>query len=247
MISHRFTHQWRAAVLVVGALLTLAACGSAPGTKSTPLPSADSVLTKAAQAPLKDATFTLSITGGLGGGDTGVGLLTTTPKRTQTTLDPTSATPQLGRLTDDSGYYFQPPQAADATGPGLWFKTCPSDILAKDPASAFMLLQPDFLASSQAQGAKVLGSETINSAPTWHLRGTRPDTGALARAFTRPETLTEDLWFRQDTAYPVKLVFSFTPTTGGASDYTITLVFTAWDTGAAIPAPVAQEDVCASS
>jgi hypothetical protein len=50
-------------------------------------------------------------------------------------------------------------------------------------------------------------------------------------------TLQEELWFRQDNAYPAKLVFTFVPTAGGDSAETITLVFTTWYTGLTIALP----------
>jgi hypothetical protein len=158
MTQHRFTYQWLAASLVVGTLLALAACGS---TSSTSLPSADSVLTKAEQAPLKDATFSFTFKGE-GENLFGTGMLTTALKRTENVYS--SSTYPLMELTDSTGYYIKLP-TADST----WAKVTVQDIV--ENYGDDLLLKPEYLDYSQLEKVKVLGSETINGKPTWHLQG----------------------------------------------------------------------------
>jgi hypothetical protein len=227
MIQYRLPHSRLTAALAIGLLLALAACGSA---SSPTLPPASSILSRAEQALLKDATFTPTTQRPFLDPSTGMGVLTTTPRRIQTFTGSTSQR-QIGRYTDSSGYYVVNPD-----GPADGIKTCPVDIINNDPDVPLMLLQPDFLDYSQLQGVKVLGSEKILGKATWHLQGSRSVTNPLAMAFQVPETIKEDLWFRQDNAYPSKLVFTITPSAGGQSFETITLLFTKWDTNLTIPA-----------
>jgi hypothetical protein len=229
--QHRVSCHWLIITLAVSILVAVAGCSSNTGGTSATLPSGSTILAGAEQAPLKDATFTLSTLQAYQSPNTGSGMLTTFPKRTVTVIG--TGTEEVRRLTDSTGYFLL---SAGASGADK-FKTCIMQIVQNDPDVALFLLQPDFLDYAQLQELKVLGSEKMNGIATWHLVGSRPVTGPLARTLPGPEIVKEDLWFRKNDFYPTKLTYAITPTSGGVAYEVITLVFLKWDTGLTLPVP----------
>jgi hypothetical protein len=254
MAYHPFKRPWFASLFVAGVVLALASCGA---TRSTSLPGAQVILKQATQATVKDASFSFR----LGDGSSGTGQLTTNPERTLVMLsnlssanssstNSSTATHPLYRylpfhqqsdevssgsslypvlyLVDRTGYYIRPVYPSSP-----WTQISVQDLVSNDLQRADVLLMPDLLDYSQLHGARVLGGESVGGVPTWRLQGTHPITPALAQALGRPEILSEQVWIRQDTGYPAKMVLSVE----GASNLTITYVFTQWNTGAAIGLP----------
>jgi hypothetical protein len=231
-----------AAILVVAILAgTLFALhGGLSSLSPTPqLPSANEVLSTAQLNLPKDASFTVSLKGESPDPTPGTGKLTTSPMR-QEILSGLTASQLTGRFrdfTDSGSYYYKNPAEAD------WHKTSADDSFSGDNAEA-MVLFIGFVDYRQLQAVKVIGAETIGGAPTWHLRGTFPLTGVAQQAATafhlKSDAATEDLWLRQSDAKPAKLVFFFPRDTSRypvATDFTMTVSFTAWNTGLTLPVP----------
>jgi hypothetical protein len=242
-------HQPRAGLTALGAIAAVLVVAIFAGTlfalhggllqpASTPqLPAASGVLSNAQHALPKDATFTVSLKGENPDPTLGTGQLTTSPMRQETLsgLDPSQKT---GRFTDFSGtYYIKSPGEAD------WQRKFSDELFGADNVEA-MVVFIRFLDYGQLQAVKVVGAETIGGVPTWHLRGTVPSTGIAAEAANnyhlKFDAATEDLWVRQTDAKPAKLVYFFPKDTSSspvATDFTMTVTFTAWDTGLTLPVP----------
>jgi LppX/LprAFG-like lipoprotein len=96
----------------------------------------------------------------------------------------------------------------------------------------------DFLALvEQLQNPGLVGTETINGAQTYHLRGTvqAPVTPGANQSI---ETTTEDLWVRQSDYYPMKIVAHGAGTNKGTTiTVDVTATFTAWNSGVTITPP----------
>jgi hypothetical protein len=231
-----------AAILVVailaGALFALHG-GLSSLTPTPPLPSASEVLSNALLNLPKDASFTVSLKGENPDPTPGTGKLTTSPMR-QEILSGLSASQPTGRFRDftaSGSYYYKNPGEAN------WNKANADDFFAGDNAEA-MVLFINFVDYRQLQAVTVIGAETIGGAPTWHLRGTLPLTGVAqqaAAAFNlKSDVATEDLWVRQSDAKPAKLMFFFPRDTSRnpiATDFTMTVSFTTWNTGLTLPVP----------
>jgi hypothetical protein len=66
----------------------------------------------------------------------------------------------------------------------------------------------------QLSKPELVGAESVDGVPTYHLRGTLPPE-ATADADVRAIAVTADLWVRQDTSEPVKLAIHATGEVGG--------------------------------
>jgi hypothetical protein len=75
------------------------------------------------------------------------------------------------------------------------------------------------------QGAKLLGTETVNGSPTYHIRGTAVNDG---------QAFTMDVWARTDNLYPAQIweMYAF----NNQSSYYL-FIATAYNTGATISIP----------
>jgi hypothetical protein len=231
-----------AALLVVailaGALFALRG-GLSSLSPNPQLPSASEVLSNAQLALPKDATFTVSLKGENPDPTPGTGKLTTNPMRQEILSGITSSQP-TGRFrdfTDSGSYYYKNTTEAN------WNKASADDFFTGDNAEA-MVLFIGFVDYRQLQAVKVIGAETIGGATTWHLRGTLPLTGVAQQAATayhfKPDAATEDLWVRQSDSKPAKLVYFFPKDTSSspvATDFIMTVTFTAWNTGFTLPVP----------
>lgn len=227
--------SWRAgitALFVLGAL-ALAACSSTTTPVASKTPTASDILAQAKAAKLKDATYTIAIAfaaTGLAGNITGAGdgKLTTHPQRSSSTINfsISNTTFAYEIITDGKDTYTK--QRSEAK----WSKNAVT--LPVNPSGS---LNYDLM-----QHPTLVGAETINGIATWHLKSTGQTTvtSATATANPTPTTVsgTEDIWVRQDNAYPVKIIIDASQVGGTA---TITTQFSAWDTGVTIALPTPDQ------
>lgn len=152
----------------------------------------------------EDATFTFEQSDAKGshGPKLGEGVETRTPDLThqEWTNDPTGTIEQVIDYANAAIYM--------RIGNGRWDRT-PAKI-----AHYYDLQKP-----------KVLGTETINGVPTYHIRGT---------AVNDNKPFTMDVWVRTDNLYPVQIWEAYT--VGGQTGYYL-FVITAYNTGAKISVP----------
>ena len=212
-------------------MLLLAACststsdGSATSTDTVaPSAQAREILAKAQAVKLKDATLKT---------------LATTKRGNQTvTLDGTARTTADPRRVEVVGTASQVvPYHAIMDGDSVYIKLN-EKWLKVSLGSANAEFNYDFIALiTQLQNPGLVGTETINGAQTYHLRGTvqAPVTPGANQSI---ETTTEDLWVRQSDYYPVKIVAHGAGTSKGTSiTVDVTATFTAWNSGVTITPP----------
>ena len=222
--------------LALSALLmfVLAACATsttgganagASATGTVPLSaSARDILTKAQAVKLKDATLKTQVT---------------TKRGSQTvTLDGTARTTADPRRIEVIGTASQVvPYHAVVDGNVIYIKLN-DKWLKVSLGSANAEFNYDFLSLvEQLQNPGLVGTETINGVPTYHLRGTvqAPVTPGANQSI---ETTTEDLWVRQSDYYPVQIVAHGAGTNKGTSiTVDVTATFTAWNSGVTITPP----------
>ncbi|MBV9689571.1 MAG: hypothetical protein JO202_07655 [Ktedonobacteraceae bacterium] len=254
------SRHFRTLIIITWTVLALAACSgsSFDASSSTPSPStpltAEEIITRMQQAPLKDATFTEQVNSQTAGSAVGIpitvvatvkgnGHLITHPKRVEVQLSgtvPESTFSAQNVIVDASGSYVQ------VSGDTHWSKTNSSGATVSS-------VGPDLVLNyTQLQGATLVGSEIINGIATWHLKGTPPiNTNIVVNGGVTNITnvssstdvaATEDIWVRQDNYYPVKIEVQ---TTSNISAPSTTIhvaanehiLFTAWDTGITISTP----------
>ena len=190
--------------------LTLAACSSSGsttggGTSTTPVgsPNATDILNHAKQAPLKDATFAMTLSAAsasapIGASPTlaGTGRLTTNPARTDLTL---SSIQLQGVTTSAEVIIDQTSKAYYLKVPLLnqWVKFDPT-ALGVD-IGIVNIVNYDGL-----QNLAYIGTDTINGSATWHIQGSLQISSSAAQG-SATDMRTEDLWFRQSDYYPMKI------------------------------------------
>lgn len=245
MRYRRFLYAPAALAALLASLTLLAACsGSSGGTsaRATTTATADAQAlvqkTKAAVANIKDATFNVQLLVGTAGASTavsgsGTGKLTRSPDRIQMQLTGTFAGQQgaVSFITDKAtgSAYVQTPQTN-----GKWVKIPAATLGTTTDVGNFAL-----------QNATLVGEETINGQPTYHLRGTQMATASAATPSSSnatPATAAEttDVWVNKTTYNPVRLV---TKSQDGSS--TVTIDFTGVNTGATIDVPSGDQVVSA--
>lgn len=220
-----------AALVVLGALLTLAACDasslSSTGHRATPTPDAASILQRAIAADYRDATYTLTFTGtalGQAAEGSGGGRATKSPIRTDTTitgivtLNATKANFTAETITDvaTNALYTK------ITGlgySGRWSKSTLSGASNKAPIDLRAFTNLDAY-----KNAKLIGAETLDGVAVWHLQATQN---------TSEGPVTADLYIRQDNSYPAKV----TGHLGGLISADATVKFTKFNSGVSIALP----------
>lgn len=241
----RFLHAPATLAVLFASLTLLAACsGSSGGTSAsataTPTQDAQALVqkTKAAVANIKDATFNVQIQAANAGASTavngsGTGKLTRSPDRIQMQLNGTFAGQQgtVSFITDKAtdSAYVQTPQTN-----GKWVKIPASTLGTTTDVGNFAL-----------QNATLVGQETTNGQPTYHLRGTQTATAPAATPGSSSATPasaaeTTDVWVNTTTYNPVRLV---TKSQDGSS--AVTIDFTGENTGAAIDVPSGDQVISA--
>ena len=208
--------------------LTLAACSSSGtttgGGSTTPTPggspNATDILNHAKQAPLKDATFAMTLNASSASTPaaatptiTGTGRLTTNPARTDLVLSSIQfqgVTASAEVIIDQTNktYYLK------VSLLNQWVKFDPT-ALGVD-VGVVNIVNYDGL-----QNLTYIGTDTINGIATWHIQGSLQVSSTVAQG-SATDTRTEDLWFRQSNYYPVKIAIqdaasaaaTGTPTTG---------------------------------
>jgi LppX/LprAFG-like lipoprotein len=232
-----FGRRFSLASLALPALLTLllAACststsnGGATATNTVaPSAQAREILAKAQAVKLKDATLKTHVTTKRGSQTVtldGTARTTASPRRVEV-----AGTASLGipyhAIVDGNVIYIQ---ANDK-----WLKYTLGNANAE--------FNYDFIALiTQLQNPGLVGTETINGAQTYHLRGTvqAPVTPGANQSV---ETTTEDLWVRQSDYYPMKIVAHGSGTNKGTSfTVDVTATFTAWNSGVTITPPTPDQ------
>ena len=91
------------------------------------------------------------------------------------------------------------------------------------------------------KGFKVVGRETVEGKPTWHLSGPMPFTSGSSSGTTVPNTTgTLDVWVRQGDYQLVKQVEDLKSSDGGGFSLKATVVVNSTNTGISIELPVTQ-------
>jgi hypothetical protein len=232
-------------ILLGSTLLWLAACslgGSSTGSGTTPVATttasagdATAILNRAQHAPLKDTSFSISVTAGSSNGTvppnaatvTGSGALTTNPHRTEFDFSSIS----LFGASTSAEVIIDENQVVYAKVPPLnqWVKVDPNQL-------KLQIGTLEVLDYTAIKSPVLIGTETINGQATWHVQGVNfAQTNATARRL-------DDVWIRQSDAYPVKREIHTVPDPTGTptSDNRVldlTLQFTKWDTGITITPP----------
>jgi LppX_LprAFG lipoprotein len=212
-------------------MLLLAACSTATDGADTTAtgtvpPSADAreILAKAQAVKLKDATLQTQVTTKRGAQTItldGTARTTADPRRVEVVGTASKVLPYHA-IVDGNVIYIQ----AD----NKWLKYT----VGNDNAE----FNYDFLALvEQLRNPSLVGTETINGAQTYHLRGT-VETPVTPGANQSIETTTEDLWVRQDNYYPAKILAHGGGSSKGVSiRVDATATFTAWNSGFTITPP----------
>lgn len=264
-------------------VLCLAACGvnsiqSHVPTASEVLQRAAGVLNvnkpananSADSAAVQDLTYTLKLTVNMNMSDSSLGAqkvnetMTATgeetlkPRRSQMDMAMALADPSLPQgfnLTDtvivdyatQTGYIKMSGAGFPGATSGKWYKM-PFASVGGLGADTSM-----YLDYSKLKNAKLIGSETINGVPVWHLRaqenlnqavpGSAVGAGSSAGSNDVSGTATLDYYFRQDNYRPVKIVMASTDTMSGLGTATMSgeMDFTAFNTGISIALPPASE------
>jgi hypothetical protein len=221
-------------------ILLLAACSTSTNdggatTTGTVTPSAQAreILAKAQAVKLKDATLKTQVTTKRGSQTVnldGTARTTASPRRVEVVGTASLGVPYHA-IVDGSVIYIELDNK--------WLKYTVGNNNAEFNYDFISLI-------TQLQNPGLVGTETINGAQTYHLRGTvqAPVTPGANQSI---ETTTEDLWVRQDNYYPAKIVAHG----GGANKGTsftvdVTATFTAWNSGFAITPPSPDQVTTAS-
>jgi hypothetical protein len=256
----------------------------AAGNTATPAQRAATILGYAAKVHLRDTQFTIksSITSAYSDGATSNG---TSIAATMTGTGAITARPFRMHLIlhmKESGVFGSKPvvvtaeEILDSTDLYIKMSQLPGMPKAKKPWTKIPfgnlggttggLNSSNPLDFSQLRHATYVGEETIDGYKTWHLRATfanllsdtSPATATAIAGLTHGTTIqfVEDLWFREDTYFPVQIVskastgFSDTgsgqtptssPTASFSSTMVETMVFTTWNTGITIALPPANQ------
>lgn len=225
---------------------------------------AAAILAKAADAPLNDASFTMTAKfGGTMGATTtaftmkGTGTTTRVPFRMdvnlQIDLGIGSAT-NIEEIVDNSGLYMKMPTftgTQSASKP--WFK------LALGGASGLGIDGNNYLDFHKLTNGKLIGEEIINGQKTWHLRAAFNNTNApfspseaatatavAGKAGIANFAVTEDVWIIEANSFPAQLTIHEGVNTvakqansAAPADVAVdeTMTFTAWNSGITIALP----------
>jgi outer membrane lipoprotein-sorting protein len=221
-------------VTAVAAIGLLAGCetsvstgGTAVGTAvATATPSAASILLDAQKVKINDATLDFSVSGTASGKQvTGNGILklTASPKRTDANftmrVDGTQIVfESISDVTTDATYTKFSQPAILATG--KWVKQSVN-------FTSFVNFS-QLTDYSSVKNATLVGPDTVNGVSVWHLRANRTENG---------QNITADLYFSQKDYHPVKI----TGTSAGSVPFTMTITYTAINSGIKIALPPASE------
>ncbi len=235
MLTRRKASCWASGMLAVAGMLALGACGvsGVGAAKPTPTPDAATILASVQKVQYKDISFKMTLSGSSSGTDVSgdaSGVITTSPKRAQVTMNLTTSGQQLAfDVIEDSATNTTYVKFNSAFIPGL-----PTDKWIKQSGSgSFDSLTKAFDTSQitnfgQISGATLKGTETVDGVQVWHLTGSETEGGT---------TGTADVYIRQDNHYPYKLVVH----SAGGSSGDATITFTGINTGATVTLPTADQ------
>jgi hypothetical protein len=201
--------------------------GTSTGGRGGPAPTAAQIVAHAKAAPLKDATLTVHVLATANGTTTTIDatdqFTVNPPRESATSTVSSGAATYTGQaIIDPTGYYVKVN--------GSWVKVPLGAALGSEVLDPRLYLQ--------LQGATLVGTETIDGRPCYHLRGTLPPPTVPGITV---KSLTGDVWVRQDTSFPAKFVMhEDADVTAGTTTATTTVwtgTFTAWNIGITIPLP----------
>ncbi len=210
-------------------LTSIIGCG---GTASSSAVSAgQQIIAKARAAHLLDATFTITwVNQELSGTIDhfiGQGKVTLHPYRSDVHVRTAPTDYPADTLEDIADYATKVVYFRDSLLPGTagttWHKS-------EGPPAAFELANIPLI-YQQLSSATLVGKEQVSGITTWHIRGTltAPD---IYNA-NETDSAVIDIYLRQDTYLPVKLVAHVT----GSTPQDDTLIYTAFNTGVTINLP----------
>lgn len=226
--SRIYTRLTGALLLSFALVGLLAACG-ATTTKNGAMvqtPTAASILQDASKLKVTDATMTFALDGTTQGQHlTGNGTvkLTSKPKRTDSTMTLSLGSQQFAfeSITDGTtGATYTKFSQPAALATGKWSKqnlNIGSFVDFSNLTNFSSLKNPTFV-----------GATTVDGVPVWHLKAQYSASG---------ENATADLYFNQQNAHPVEIAIATT----GAAAFTMTIHYTAINSGIAIDLPPATE------
>ncbi len=225
-------------LLAMGSILVLSGCGVGQGGRPgaaapTATPNATTILMRVQQAKFQDAAFTLSYSGSFSGANStgsGIGKITTNPRRADVILNLTVSGQQLTiESITDAATNTEYAKISGLDLPGIdsskWIKT------ALGSGSSTALVDTSQIAGygKNLSNVRLVGTEVVGGVKVWHLTGTSTQDGLSG---------TVSMYVTQDGHYyPKKEVV----TTTGASAATFTLDFTSFNTGITISLPTASE------
>ena len=205
---------------LLAAVFVLAGCGMAGigGASPTATPNATTIIQRAQSVKITDAALTLTLSGTSAGKSvtgSGTGKLTKTPPRSDFTFNLTAEGQQIAfeSITDGTAnvsytQFTQPALLAN----GKWTKT-------SGGASSSLFDPSQFTDYSQLKNPTLVGRDTVNGTPVWHLKGQSTAAG---------ESGTLDIFVRQDNYYPVQIKGQ---TTGTSTNLSIVLTYTSVNSG----------------
>jgi hypothetical protein len=189
----------------------------------SPTYTANQIIQKAKSAPLQDATGTAIVTDSAGDSASGTFTFTNNPSAYYWHL--ISTTGGVTKSVDyvSAGGYTYERQYQGATAPaGIKWTVSASGSNVVSVRSLNDTYTP-------FTDPTLVGKETVNGVDTYHLQQVIQETN---------DTVTADLWVRQDNFYPAKQVDMIA---SGAASETISITYTDWDTGQKINAPPAGD------
>lgn len=236
------------ALLALTALFIVSGCGANSTAKKSP--SATQILASANNAKISDYSFTYNVSINLGNlvptsnpTDTsslfgsgsftmnGDGKVTTDPQRADITLNMSlgSYTVTGEEIVDGATSYTKISGlgALGGTSGDQWIKT---DLGGLGAAGGFggLFDTSAFTSYKNLKGVSLVGTDTINGVPVYHLKGTQTISASGISV-----NATTDLYVRQDNYFPVKLTEQF----GGSASGSATITFTAINKGLTIATP----------
>jgi hypothetical protein len=245
-----FPFRYLAAVAVIGAVVALAACGgtSTSRTSTTPAaaasspsagtsPQAQQILQRVQQANLHSANVNVLATessSGRGTVTTSTGQVTLHPARAQfstslTSTSTSSTTQRQAQEVYDSGNLYVKVGNQTKWTRYAWPTVNNPTSEGASQAALYASLQN----LGQMQNVQVVGTETVNGVPTYHLHAT----GSQA-ANGQSVTYTESLWVNQSNYQPVKMMVQEQTSAGQVA---ATATFSHWNGGQTIVPPAASE------
>jgi hypothetical protein len=240
-----------AAAAVIGAVVTLSACGGSPSSRASTMtraaassPSsgtslqAQQILQRVQQASLQSANVNMLATENSSGRGTvtnSTGQITLRPARAQLSTSLSSASTSSGTTQRqaqevyDNGILYVKLGNQTKWTRYVWPTVSNTTGEAPSQAAPYLSLQN----VAQMQNVQLVGTETVDGVTTYHLRAT----GSQA-ANGQSVAYIESLWVNQSNYQPVKMMVQEQTSAGQLA---ATATFSKWNAGQTITPPAASE------